>query len=278
MTDSMDEVPLFFASGERALYGVLHRPAAEAGARTAFVFCHPLGEEKLWTHRVFVSFARRLAAAGHPVLRFDFTGQGDSEGSFSEASMATLCADLHSAIGELRRLTGVTTVSLLGLRLGANVAMIVAETATDLQHLILWSPIMDGERYLQDLLRINLMTQMATLKVIHQERPALVAEMEQGRTVNVDGYELGWPLYSSVSPVKPDAAPHAFSGPSLIVQIDRQPRPAADLQRLAESYPSATVTFAQEEAFWKEIPRFYQHAPNLFDVTSDWLASHSPRG
>ena len=70
----------------------------------------------------------------------------------------------------------MTTVSLLGLRLGANVAMIVAETATDLQHLILWSPIMDGERYLQDLLRINLMTQMATLKVIHQERPALVAD------------------------------------------------------------------------------------------------------
>jgi uncharacterized protein len=269
------EVPLFFANGDRALFGVLHRPSAGAGARPAFVFCHPLGEEKLWTHRVFVSFARRLAAAGYPVLRFDFTGQGDSEGSFSEASMATLCADLRCAIQEVRRLTRVATVSLLGLRLGANVAMMGAEAATDLRHLILWSPITDGERYLQELLRINLMTQMATHKAIYQERPALVAEMEQGRTVNVDGYEMGWPLYSSVSPIKPESHPHAFSGPSLIVQIDRQARPAAELQRLAESYPSATMTFAQEEPFWKEIPRFYQHAPNLFDVTTDWLASNS---
>ena len=46
----------------------------------AFVFCHPLTEEKLWTHRVFVTFARELAAAGHTVLRFDYRGNGDSDG------------------------------------------------------------------------------------------------------------------------------------------------------------------------------------------------------
>ena len=103
-------------------------------------------------------------------------------------------------------------MSLLGLRLGANVAMMVAEDATDLRHLILWSPITDGERYLQELLRINLMTQMATYKAIHQERPALVAEMEQGRTVNVDGYEMGWPLYSSVSLSSPSRRPTCSAG------------------------------------------------------------------
>ena len=274
MKDTLDEVPLFFPNGDRALFGVLHRPSAGADTRPAFVFCHPLGEEKLWTHRVFVSYARQLAAAGYPVLRFDLTGNGDSEGSFSDLSMATLCADLRCAIQEVRRLTGVTAVSLLGLRLGANVAMTVAEDATDLRHLILWSPITDGERYLQELLRINLMTQMATYKEIRQERPALVAEMEQGRTVNVDGYEMAWPLYSSVCPIKPELQHHVFGGPCLIVQIDRQARSAAELQRLAESYPAATMKFAQEEAFWKEIARFYQHAPNLFDVTTEWLAAN----
>jgi hypothetical protein len=59
----------------------------------------------------------------------------------------------------------------------------------------------------------------------------------------------------------------------LIVQIDRQPRAAPDLKRLGQSYPAATVTFAQEEAFWKEIARFYQRAENLFAVTTDWLES-----
>jgi hypothetical protein len=115
------------------------------------------------------------------------------------------------------------------------------------------------------------MTQMATLKVVRHERPELVAQMEQGRTVNVDGYEMGWPLYSSVASIKAGSEPQTFAGSCLIVQIDRQPRPAPELQQLAKSYPAATVTFAQEEPFWKEIARFYQSAPNLFEVTSGWL-------
>ena len=272
MTDTLEETPLFFPSGDRSLFGVLHRPAGGATVTTAFVFCHPLGEEKLWTHRVFVSYARHLAESGRPVLRFDFTGNGDSEGRFSDLSMSTLAGDLRAAIAEVRRLTGVTAVSLLGLRLGANIAMRVADEESDVRRLILWSPVTDGERYMQELLRINLLTQMATYKEIRQERPDLVADMQQGRTVNVDGYDMAWPLYSSVAEFKPEAAPHAFAGPCLIVQIDKQPRPAADLTRLAQSYANATVKFAQEEAFWKEIARFYQQAPNLFDVTTEWLA------
>jgi uncharacterized protein len=274
LTDTLDEIPLFFPSGDRSLFGVLHRPLPGADRRPAFVFCHPLAEEKLWTHRIFVSYARQLAAAGYPVFRFDQTGSGDSEGSFSDVSMATLCADLRCAIREVRRLAGATAVSLLGLRLGANVAMMVADDAPDVRHLILWSPITDGERYLQELLRINLMTQMATYRVVRQERPALVAEMQEGRTVNVDGYEMAWPLYSSVSLIKPESQARAFCRPCLIVQIDRHARPDAELRRLAGSYRDATVAFAQEDTFWKEIPRFYQQAPNLFAVTTEWLSAN----
>jgi exosortase A-associated hydrolase 2 len=267
-----DETPFFFPStGGGALFGVFHRPAAIDTTRPAFVFCHPLAEEKLWAHRVFVSYARHLAAAGYPVLRFDMTGNGDSEGEFSALSVERACADLRDAIAEVRRLTDGQPVSLLGLRLGATVASLVAETATEIRHLVLWSPVTDGERYVQDLLRSNVMTQMAVYKEVRQERHELVAVMEQGRTVNVDGYEMGWPLYSTIAAVKLGGSPRLFTGPCLIVQIDKQPRPAADLQRLAATYDSAVVEFAQEEPFWKEIARFYQDAPNLFAVTDEWL-------
>ena len=81
-----DETPFFFPStGGGALFGVFHRPAAIDTTRPAFVFCHPLAEEKLWAHRVFVSYARHLAAAGYPVLRFDMTGNGDSVSSLLKA-------------------------------------------------------------------------------------------------------------------------------------------------------------------------------------------------
>ena len=267
----IEEVPLFFPNGRYSLFGVLHK-ANGPTSLPAFVFCHPFGEEKLWTHRVFVGYARLLAAAGHPVLRFDYMGNGDSGGGFSESSVATACADVHCAIEQVRGLTGARTVSLLGLRLGATIASLVADEASDLQHLVLWAPIVDGDRYMQELLRINVTTQMATFKEIRQERPALVEVMRQGNTVNVDGYEMSFPLYSEVAALKLAAAPHRHTGPCLVAQIDRQERPSPELQQLAACYSRATVAFAQEEPFWKEIARSYQqHAASLFAVTSDWL-------
>jgi exosortase A-associated hydrolase 2 len=271
VTGEMTETPFYFMNGERALFGVWHTPTRDISL-TPFVFCHAFGEEKLWTHRVFVSFARRLAAEGHAVLRFDYMGNGDSGGSFSESSLETACADVTCAIEEVRRRTGATQVNLLGLRFGATVASLVAETAPGIEHLVLWAPIVDGARYMQELLRINLTTQMAVHKEIRQDREALVAAMRDGQTVNVDGYDMSLPMYAEVSGVKLAANPKRHVGRCLVVQIDRQPgRPAAELSQLAASYQHGAAIFAQEEPFWKEIQRFYDSAPNLFSVTLDWL-------
>lgn len=263
------ETPLFFQSGAHSLFGVLHQPV---DVRSLFVFCQPFGEEKLWAHRVFVSFARELAARGHAVLRFDWMGNGDSEGTFSDSSLETACADLRAAIAYARQTTGVARVSLVGLRLGAMVASMVADGDRGIDRLVLWAPVTNGHAYMQELLRINLTTQMATFKEIRQDREALVGVMQQGGTVNVDGYELGFPFYSQVAAVKLTDGRKAHEGPCVIVQVDRQPRPAPDLQQLAASFPTADVLFAQEEPFWKEIARSYQQpASNLFAGTLRWL-------
>lgn len=265
------EEPFFFASGSRALFGVLHRPTLTP-ADEAFVFCHPFGEEKLWTHRIFVLFARHMAARGYPVLRFDFMGNGDSEGDFSESSLSTARQDLQIAIERARLLTGAESVSLLGLRLGATIASLVAEDERGIGRLVLWAPIVDGDRYMQELLRINVTTQMAAFKAIRQERSDLVAAMRLGATVNVDGYEMAHAMYAEVAAVALGSQ-RRFPGRCLVVQIDRQERHSAELHRVAASYGNATLAFAQEEPFWKEIARSYQTAAsNLFSVTSEWLS------
>lgn len=267
----MTETPFYFPNGGRSLFGILHQPA-EPGGRPPFVFCHPLAEEKLWAQRVFVSFARHLAARGHAVLRFDYMGNGDSEGDFRESSLSTALSDVRCAIDHVRRAAGGGPVSLLGLRLGATIASLAAEDAADVRHLVLWAPLVDGARYMQELLRINLTTQMAAYKEIRQDRDALVAAMEQGSLVNVDGYDLTHRMYSEVSAVKLAASAKRHTGPCLIVQIDRQTaRTPPELQQLAATYPGATLTAVQEEPFWKEILRFYDQAPNLFPATLEWL-------
>jgi exosortase A-associated hydrolase 2 len=272
----MQETPFFFPSGEHSLFGVLHQPVAKSG-RSAFVFCHPFGEEKLWAHRVFVAFARALAADGHPVLRFDYMGNGDSGGTFSQSSLRTAMADVHAAIDEMRRRTGPRPLSLLGVRLGGTVASLVAEELTGLDRLILWAPIVDGARYMQELLRINLTTQLAVYKEVRRDREALVADMRAGETVNVDGYEMALPMYDQVTAVNLAADSKRCQAPCLVVQIERQPgRLAPELEQLVSRYRTGRLVFAQEDPFWKEIARFYDQAAALFAETRGWLDDTQP--
>jgi exosortase A-associated hydrolase 2 len=265
------ETPFFFPGKAYSLFGVLHRPTQVT--RDAFVFCHPFGEEKLWSHRVLVSFARRLAEAGHTVLRFDYMGNGDSDGDFSASSLTTACDDVRAAMTELRRHTGATRVSLLGLRLGCEIAELVANETPEIERLVLWAPIGDGARYMQELLRINVATQTSTLGGVRRDRVELVRELQQGNTVNIDGYEIARVMYEEVAMLAIPQDPNRFTGPCLIAQIDRVPgQPSRELKQLATSFERATLQVAQEEPFWKEIARFYDTAPNLFALTLEWLS------
>jgi len=118
----LDERPFFFSRGAARLFGMLHAPAGIPSA-LGFVMSHPFAEEKLWSHRVYVSFARALAARGHAVLRFDYQGAGDSSGMTQDTSLASHLDDLAAAVQELRtRVSAVRDIGLVGLRLGARFA------------------------------------------------------------------------------------------------------------------------------------------------------------
>jgi uncharacterized protein len=271
----MDERPLFFPSGPHRLFAMYHAPVAAAAStpRRPVVFCHPFGEEKLWAHRVYVSAARTLAGRGYPVLRFDARGHGDSSGPVRDFTIDGAIADGIAAIGLVRELAGGDQVILIGLRLGGTIAGLIAEQRPDVAAIVQWAPIVDGGRYMQELLRVNLATQMAIYKEIRADRAALVAALQAGETVNVDGYAIGLGFYDGLMPIKHGKQPSRFAGRSLVVQID--PRPGmsavAELQHLAASYPNGTYAAVEEDPFWKEIPRFYDDATKLMAATLAWL-------
>ncbi|MDP1768783.1 MAG: alpha/beta hydrolase [Nitrospirota bacterium] len=267
------ETPMFFENGSYRLFGVLHEPAT-APSGWGWVFCHPFAEEKLWAQRVYVSFARMLAARGAWVLRFDAMGNGDSQGRFSDSSVDTMLSDIGCAIRRLERSSGTAlNVGLLGLRFGATLAALAAERCPTVGKLVLWEPIVDGGKYMQELLRVNLTTQTAIYKEIRHNREALVRMMrEEGRTVNVDGYEIAYPCYEQASAVKLNEEGKRFAGPCLIVQMGRAGQPIrAEVKVLKDTYRSADIREVVEEPFWKEIKQWYRTAPNLFEATSAWV-------
>jgi uncharacterized protein len=284
-TPGATERPFFFDRAGARLFGLRHTPPVAGD--TGFVMSHPFAEEKLWGHRVYVSFARQLAARGFPVLRFDYMGAGDSSGMTAETSLDSHLADLAAAVAEMQKVhPGVRRVGLVGLRFGASLAALLAERAADDPALaavrdaplILWDPVLDGDGYFQELLRSNLSTQLAVYGKVIETREALMERVRQGGIVNVDGYELGKPLFDSCAlTTLIDTTPKKHRGATLVMQIaaNDKVKEREDLRALAGAYGSGVFARAFEQPFWREIKPFYGRAENLQQETMAWLEKKS---
>lgn len=144
----------FFGSSERPLLGVYHPPIGRTARGQGVVLCYPMGQEYMRSHRAFRQLANLLARKGFHVFRFDYYATGDSAGESHEASVAEWVANVGQAIEELKDNAGVDTVSVVGLRLGAALAMIAGATRDDVERIVLWDPIVRGNRYVEELRRI----------------------------------------------------------------------------------------------------------------------------
>jgi pimeloyl-ACP methyl ester carboxylesterase len=144
--------PFFFGTSERRIFGVYEPAASGAPGKRAAVFCYPWGPEYIYAHRAIRQLAVKLSTAGFHTLRFDFFGTGDSAGDLADADLGGWGTDVESAMEEIRDISGVTQITLIGLRLGATIAASVAARYPRMvDRLILWDPIVSGEEYLRQL-------------------------------------------------------------------------------------------------------------------------------
>lgn len=264
------EEPYFFANGDYKLFGVMHRPQPDKDLSKGFVFCHPFAEEKLWVHRAYVNFARTLVEHGFSVLRIDYMGHGDSEGNFEDSTITSRVSDIVCAVGQLKD-AGTKDVGLLGLRFGATLAAVAAEEIDAIDALIMWQPIVSGEKYMKEVLRSNLTGQMAIYGKVVKTRDKLISEMKDGKTVNIDGYEMSYELFTQASEL--NLLTHErYQGPALIIQIDKKASNLKkDIESLAGVYANAKVLQTVEQPFWTEIKEFYSTPRSLAESTVEWL-------
>ena len=117
---SCDEALKVPCRGE-TLLAVLSRP--ERPRRTAVVVVVGGPQYRAGSHRQFVLLARRLAADGWTVLRFDARGMGDSGGG--SRGFKALDDDIAAAVAAVARaVPGVERVVLWGLCDGASAALL----------------------------------------------------------------------------------------------------------------------------------------------------------
>ena len=107
------------------------------------VFSHGFTGHHLGPGYLFVRMSRELAAAGISSLRFDYGGCGNSDGMFREMTVATMQADLRSAVDLVRkRRAHPTAMIVIGHSMGGMIAALEAEI---MQGIVLLSPIAEPQ-------------------------------------------------------------------------------------------------------------------------------------
>lgn len=119
------------------LQGILHEP--KTAAATAVICLHGWSGSRIGPHRIFVETARKLAAQGARVLRFDFRGRGDSTGDAATTTIPGMVEDALRAIDWMSQREGVERILLLGICSGGKVAVSAAARDPRVAGLVLWS-------------------------------------------------------------------------------------------------------------------------------------------
>jgi uncharacterized protein len=265
------ETPQFFLNrnGQR-LFGVLHRGATPD---LAVVVCAPLFDEKLWSHRVLVNLARYIAARGVSVLRFDYYGDGESEGRFEDASVSTRLNDICDAAQFCQRETGAARVILVGLGYGATLALRTAlvPAVAPVAGVVAWAPVMDGKRYINDILRAHLSAQMLVHRKVIHDREALVGQILADQSVNIEGYEIARPLFTEMVDVDVVDLLRQATVPVLVQQIGPAERIDPQYQAVAQLAGPVQFEVVQELKFWTQQKKIYPACETLFERTAQWL-------
>ncbi|HMN71942.1 MAG TPA: alpha/beta fold hydrolase [Rhodoblastus sp.] len=121
------------------------------GARRGVVICGAHGFEDLCSRSSMRLLAEELSARGLPTLRFDWRGTADSEGDGEGPHRVALwLGNVGDAARKLVEMTGVDEIVLIGLRLGALLAL---EAARDIApvRLVLLAPPASGRALKREL-------------------------------------------------------------------------------------------------------------------------------
>jgi alpha-beta hydrolase superfamily lysophospholipase len=141
--------PFHFGPAQAQLFGVYTPPRASVAREEGILLCAPIGLEYMRTHYAVKLLAMQLAASGFHVLRFDYHGTGDSFGEVGAGQFGIWADDVVLAMRELVALSGARSLTIVGLRMGAVLAIeALVSHGLKIHGLVLWEPVVNGPEYL----------------------------------------------------------------------------------------------------------------------------------
>ncbi len=253
----------FINSRGRQLFHVLHGEPRHAAV--TWIFCAPLFEEHVFSRTVLAHFARRLSNVGHAVLRFDYEGDGDSEGETTELAATDWIDDIVAAGRYVNEQHGARELRVFGLRGGALLAVHSAQRLAAAA-LLLWQPVVDGAGYLSECLRSHVTRQLASFKRVVQTREQMIEALDQGGVIDLFGFPIRAAWTRSLQCLTLADGLHRLALPTDVIQIVRAGQAASPtLARLAND--RTRIHVATAPGFWGETREHDDDPHELFELS-----------
>lgn len=265
--------PRFIEHASRRIFVLGFHPGPEIDCKGAILHLPAFGEEMNKSRAMVVKQARAFTKQGYRVLVPDYYGTGDSEGDFRETSWELWLEDIQCCIRWLKQ-EPVGTLILWGLRLGALMALQLAENRElGISRLVLWNPVVLGEQYMQQFLRLRLANSMMSengkekisdLKMVLQTEGAL----------EIAGYELPKVLFDEVCTLKAEEMEVPAVKSIFWVELSPSAKPVnVPSRRLIEHWKDDGVVVDVEELagsqFWST--QEISESCELIESTKSWL-------
>lgn len=259
-------MPRFFGDPARALFGAYHPPDDTRDRRRGVLLCYPGPEEYRAVHWSYRRLAMLLASAGFHVLRFDYFGTGDSAGETDAGDLEQWMADIGTAARELREVGALERIALVGVRLGASLAVRACADGMRVRDLVLWEPVVSGRDYLAQL-------GAEQARTLRELRHPVDTEREPGEML---GHHMTDAMRRGVEAVDLLAQPLGRPERVLILSAAERADAAALRDRVAASGGSCTYRVVPEMALYSEEHR--RSETLLAHRTLDAIVSHLTGG
>lgn len=203
---------IFFKSDNGLkLCGVWHVPTKPANK--SIVMAHGITVDKD-ENGAFIQLADELCQAGFAVLRFDFSGHGESEGKSVDMTITRERRDLEAAIDEAKK--NYSEIGLLGASFGGGTSVLffnVARNQNKLKCLCLWNPVLNYDHTFLN----------PTLPWIRERKTHMVKEIQEKgwTTLGSNNFVIGKPLFEEMAILKPYEALKEITIPTVIIHGDK---------------------------------------------------------
>jgi exosortase A-associated hydrolase 2 len=183
-------LPLFIESDYGKLFAIYYPATNENISKSAIIHIPAFAEEMNTSRKKIAEQAREFAKQGNAVLVLDLFGTGESDGDFGEATWEIWLQNIETAIDWLKQ-RDTETITLWGMRVGALLSMdFVHRYPNRVQHLISWQPVLNGDVFVTQFLRLRVAAAMMNNNAPREKTSVLKQQLQNGQKIEVAGYWL----------------------------------------------------------------------------------------